>query len=196
VRKRASKCVAGYRAIHDDHVLSSVDNVVAAPQVEVVYRQLRAGLEASKAAPAAADFYYGEMEMRRRSARLGERLLLNLYKWVGGYGVRPLRPFFFYMALLLGTAGLGAMANQRHDSWFTVRCSQVEIAQCQGPKADVRSTRFGRVLVAVARNSISLLSAPDDGLKPMGSALLLVERFGSITLLGLAAIGVRSKVQR
>jgi hypothetical protein len=62
-------------------------------QVEAIYRQLRAALEASKAAPAAADFYYGEMEMRRRSSACPsfDRLLLAIYKCTSGYGLRAWR---------------------------------------------------------------------------------------------------------
>ncbi len=66
------------------------------------YRALRKGLEDRRDEPGAADFYYGEMEMRRHatgalhqpgrlnSAR-GERLLLSLYWLVSGYGLRASR---------------------------------------------------------------------------------------------------------
>jgi uncharacterized protein YjbI with pentapeptide repeats len=36
-------------------------------QIAAIYRALRSGVEARKDAPGAADFYYGEMEMRRHS---------------------------------------------------------------------------------------------------------------------------------
>lgn len=71
---------------------------VDANTVEGVYRQLRTSLEASKAYSAAADFYYGEMEMRRMAAARPsiDRGLIALYKVTSGYGVRasraPLRP--------------------------------------------------------------------------------------------------------
>ena len=42
-----------------------------AAALELAYRQLRVGLEASKAAPAAADFYFGELEARRRARGRG-----------------------------------------------------------------------------------------------------------------------------
>ena len=36
-----------------------------APEIAGIYRDLRKGLEDVKNEPGAADFYYGEMEMRR-----------------------------------------------------------------------------------------------------------------------------------
>lgn len=42
-------------------------------EIAAVYRSLRKGLEDSKDEPGAADFYYGEMEMRRNASRLAVR---------------------------------------------------------------------------------------------------------------------------
>jgi hypothetical protein len=60
---------------------------VEAEQVADLYRALRKGREDGKDAPGAGDFYYGEMEMRRRSAPLGERWILWFYWLVSGYGL-------------------------------------------------------------------------------------------------------------
>jgi hypothetical protein len=56
-------------------------------------RALRKGREDNGDSPGAADFYYGEMEMRRRDqhASLAERLLIWSYWLVAGYGLRALR---------------------------------------------------------------------------------------------------------
>jgi hypothetical protein len=40
---------------------------VDAERLSVIYRSLRKSLEDAKNEPGAADFYYGEMEARRRS---------------------------------------------------------------------------------------------------------------------------------
>ncbi|WP_018383450.1 pentapeptide repeat-containing protein [Wenjunlia vitaminophila] len=58
-----------------------------------VYRHLRKSLEDSKNEPDAADFYYGECEMRRHDTErpTGERALLFLYWAVSGYGLRASR---------------------------------------------------------------------------------------------------------
>ena len=90
--------------------------------VASIYRSLRKALEDHKDGPSAADFYYGEMGMRRltppladtslsgRLSSLGERLILQLYWLVSGYGLRASRAF----GALLVTVLLFAVA---FDLW-------------------------------------------------------------------------------
>ncbi len=61
--------------------------------VSATYRSLRKALEDSKDEPGAADFYYGEMEMRRLASRpiSVERCLLTAYWLIAGYGLRAWR---------------------------------------------------------------------------------------------------------
>jgi hypothetical protein len=61
--------------------------------IAVIYRALRKGREDEGNAPGAADFYYGEMEMRRHDegTNRAERLTIWLYWLVSGYGLRGLR---------------------------------------------------------------------------------------------------------
>lgn len=82
-----------------------------AAQVAWTYRRLRQGLEKRANEPGAADFYYGEMEMRRRdaSAPYAERVLIWLYWLVSGYGLRAMRSVLLLSALIL----LGAMGLNR-----------------------------------------------------------------------------------
>ena len=58
-----------------------------------LYRQLRKAQEDAKNEPGAADFYYGEMEMRRhaRTTPAAERAIIWLYWLLSGYGLRALR---------------------------------------------------------------------------------------------------------
>jgi hypothetical protein len=58
-------------------------------RLAALYRQLRKAQEDAKNEPGAADFYYGEMEMRRHAttAHPGERVLLFLYWLTSGYGL-------------------------------------------------------------------------------------------------------------
>ena len=58
-----------------------------------LYRQLRKAQEDAKNEPGAADFYYGEMEMRRhaRTTPAAERGIIWLYWLISGYGLRALR---------------------------------------------------------------------------------------------------------
>ena len=62
-----------------------------AQEIASVYRALRKGREDAKDEPGAADFYYGEMEMRRAAASGWERALLTLYWLLSGYGLRASR---------------------------------------------------------------------------------------------------------
>jgi uncharacterized protein YjbI with pentapeptide repeats len=74
-----------------------------AERIARVYRALRKGREDNKDEPGAADFYYGEMEMRRKARRRRketgsakrtsriEWLVLWAYKLVSGYGLRSSR---------------------------------------------------------------------------------------------------------
>lgn len=75
---------------------------LGALQVASVYRDLRRSLEAKSDMPGAADFYYGEMEMRRwdkgRSAI--ERFLVSCYWLTCGYGLRPGRALLVWFALV------------------------------------------------------------------------------------------------
>jgi hypothetical protein len=79
-------------------------DVLAPGQIAALYRALRKGREDAKDEPGAADFYYGEMEMRRRARRHSadnldgqssaasrgrmERGILTAYWLVSGYGLR------------------------------------------------------------------------------------------------------------
>ena len=80
-------------------------------EIADIYRELRKGREDKKDEPGAADFYYGEMEMRRHSAPLAERAILWFYWMVSGYGLRASR------ALI----ALAATIVDRCDSPQTVR---------------------------------------------------------------------------
>ena len=68
---------------------------VGALQIASVYRELRRGLEAKSDVSGAADFYYGEMEMRRHAKETSywERAIVWLYWAFSGYGLRERRPF-------------------------------------------------------------------------------------------------------
>lgn len=85
-----------------------------AAQVASIYRDLRRSLEAKSDMPGAADFYYGEMDMRRWShgRPLMERLLLWFYWITCGYGLRPGRALFGWLLLVAS----GAWAFHRFGS--------------------------------------------------------------------------------
>ena len=87
-----------------------------------LYRALRKALEDRKDEPGAADFYYGEMEMRRQGSgkthhattrRAGDRAehaILTLYWLLAGYGLRASRALTAY-ALTIGPAAVRSPAG-------------------------------------------------------------------------------------
>jgi hypothetical protein len=182
-------------AATDAHLDSVQDRPVSYKQVEAVYRQIRSGLEASRATSDAADFYYGELEMRRLGARRvsAERLLLTPYKWLGGFGVRALPPLLSYLATVVGTSVL----LWRRPGWFatTAITSAGAGADSEG-RGGLAFTHLDSVFAFVVRNSISVFTTPVDGLTALGTVLLVAERFASIAMLGTAVLAIRSRVHR
>jgi len=101
-------------------------------EIAGIYRDLRKGLEDAKDEPGAADFYYGEMEMRRLAARRRlhrdngdgeaggrrpswtERRLLDVYWAVSGYGLRAWRALTALAILLVGCAALLTLPTFAH----------------------------------------------------------------------------------
>lgn len=78
--------------------------VMAGPSaIAPVYRYLRKALEDGKDEPGAADFYYGEMEMRRldQTRPKMERSLIAAYWAISGYGLRASRAVCALMAVML-----------------------------------------------------------------------------------------------
>lgn len=71
-----------------------------------MYRELRKGREDAKEELGAADFYYGEMAMRRQAARGVERWLLTGYWAVSGYGLRASRAVAAFLIVVVVFAGL------------------------------------------------------------------------------------------
>jgi hypothetical protein len=157
-------------------------------QIAGIYRELRKGREDNKDEPGAADFYYGEMEMRRqrdgqprqedktRAARAiprAERWVVWSYWLVAGYGLRASRAL---VALALTTALLGAVSL---DLW--------------GFRPD-RS--YGRALLFALESSISLLRAPEAKLTAGGEVIQIALRLAGPLFFGLALVSLRGRVKR
>lgn len=79
-----------------------------ADRIAKAYRALRKGREDNKNEPGAADFYYGEMEMRKEAATGFDRVLLPAYWMTSGYGLRAWRS----LAALAVTVALFAWGFQ------------------------------------------------------------------------------------
>ncbi|MFD5245441.1 pentapeptide repeat-containing protein [Amycolatopsis sp. NPDC058340] len=142
-----------------------------------LYRQLRKAQEDSKNEPGAADFYYGEMEMRRHSPATpwSERVILHLYWLVSGYGLRALRALAT-LAVLIAVVSTSI--------WLG------------GFKT---TPAFGDTLIYVAQSTVSLdtkLASLPKELTPFGEVLRLVMRVLGPLLLGLTLLAVRNRVKR
>ncbi|TAJ09095.1 MAG: pentapeptide repeat-containing protein [Nitrospirae bacterium] len=72
-------------------------------ELEVAYRQIRQSFEDRRNYPQAGDFYYGEMEQRRkRSLEQGHLPLLTiLYMGLSGYGQKPARALLVLLGYLV-----------------------------------------------------------------------------------------------
>jgi hypothetical protein len=164
-----------------------------------LYRGLRKGREDSKDEPGAADFYYGEMEMRRFAAGWGaERLLLTAYWLSCGYGLRAWRAFAWLVALLVVGAVLFTSVGFDRSP---MRASQPDRVMPSGQLhyATVTPPHTAAVdgLKFAVDTSTSLLHTPSD--RPLtwaGSVTELALRFAGPLLLGLALLSLRGRVRR
>ena len=159
-------------------------------QITGLYRALRKGREDAKDEPGAADFYYGEMEMRRLArrpvhtvggTRVGdasrgrvERWILTAYWLVSGYGLRAWRA----VAWLAVVTALLAVAF--HFAGFTV------------PPLPVS---YWTSLLYAFRSTLSLTDNQVT-LTAWGQLFQAVLRLTGPVLLGLALLALRNRVKR
>jgi hypothetical protein len=147
-------------------------------QLTALYRTMRKGREDNKDEPGAADFYYGEMEMRRKAAATpaGERLILTVYWLVSGYGLRGLRALAW---LAIVTVGLAVLLQS--------------IGFNRGDPS------FRDALIYATQSTLSLASstkALTDRVSWAGEALRIVLRLTGPILLALAVLSVRNRIKR
>lgn len=189
---------------HPDPVLTPDPEDVAA-----LYRQLRKAFEDGKNEPGAADFYYGECEMRRHDTTgtpKGERRLLWAYWLLSGYGLRASRATGWLLTamtitvLLLMGFGLPthdpapASTGTLHGSQISLTTSSPAPALHGGwpqrmtwPRAE-KATR-------VAVNSVVFRSSGQN-LTTAGTYIEMASRLLEPTLLALAALAVRGRIKR
>ncbi|MFH8369375.1 hypothetical protein [Streptomyces sp. NPDC018031] len=191
--------------------LSDSDGIRRTPgpqHIAILYRELRKSFEDAKNEPGAADFYYGEMEMRRHSHRWreAERWLLQTYWLLSGYGLRASRAICWLLVamtitvLLMMGFGLpaeppkqtatGALPSQGGQVTFKI--------DKEDPKnpADNRFTgkRFEKAL-NVTLNSVVFRSSGQD-LTTAGGYIEMASRLSEPVLLALGILAIRSRVKR
>lgn len=139
-----------------------------------IYRSLRKADENAGNEAGAADFYYGEMEMRRASADCppSERLLLFLYWLVSGYGLRASRALVaLVITIFVFALGLRAWG-------FT------------------SPTTLTSALIYSTNATVSLLRAPQRDLTDTGQVMDIALRLIGPLLFGLILLAIRGRVKR
>ncbi|MDX2815742.1 pentapeptide repeat-containing protein [Streptomyces sp. PA03-5A] len=177
-------------------------------QLAPVYRALRKAFEDGKHEPGAADFYYGEMEMRRHADDIprSERGLLTGYWALSGYGLRAFRALAWLGAAMLLTivmlmaVGL-AQETPKQTATGTVPAGggkvtfEIDKDDPQNPTGKrFTGKRFEKSL-NVTLNSVVFRSSGQD-LTTTGTYIEMVSRLTEPVLLGLAVLAVRNRVKR
>jgi hypothetical protein len=187
---------------------AAVTDNVSPSVVAETYRALRKGLEDSRDAPGASDFYYGEMEMRRhdRTRTRAERGLLWVYWLVSGYGLRASRALVCLAGAMAATVvlllafGLPT-TDPVPQTQGTSRSGTVRLATTTPDPAltlpmrrRFSADRAGRAALVVV-NSVVFRSSGQNLTTP-GTVIEMLSRIGEPVLLGLAALAVRGRVKR
>ncbi|MEU9271917.1 hypothetical protein AB0E04_41910 [Streptomyces sp. NPDC048251] len=182
---------------------------VGPAQLAPVYRALRKSLEDGKNEPGAADFYYGEMEMRRHdhtATSRAERGLLHAYWMVSGYGLRALRALGWLAAAMLVTVvllmGFGLPGEDpKQEATGTVPPGggtftfEIEKHDPHNPTGNrFTGERFDKAL-NVTLNSVVFRSSGQD-LTTAGTYIEMTSRLMEPALLALAVLAVRGRIKR
>jgi uncharacterized protein YjbI with pentapeptide repeats len=178
------------RTVYEEHQLPAGGErrQQAAVRTARTYRALRKGREDNKDEPGAADFYYGEMEMRRKARRRRgqdrsvagtswwEWVILTLYWLVSGYGLRAWRA----LASLAVTAVVFAWGL---EAW-----------------GFDPAPGFGKSLLYSAESTTSLFRPPSvpkgSTLTDAGHVLQIGLRLLGPLFFGLALLALRGRVKR
>ncbi|MGR6998890.1 pentapeptide repeat-containing protein [Yinghuangia aomiensis] len=179
--------------------------------VAPVYRALRKAFEDGKNEPGAADFYYGEMEMRRHDhtdTSRAERIILPLYWALSGYGLRALRAFIWLcVAVTLTIFAMMLWGLPNTDPKPQVTGRQTTAGQdvrlvidnpepaLTGPYTRRFTMHRAEKATRVVVNSVVFRSSGQN-LTTLGTYIEMLSRFAEPVLLALTALALRSRVKR
>lgn len=144
-------------------------------KVAAIYRSLRKSREDSKDEPGGADFYYGEMEMRRIAASpiSAERWLLTSYWLFAGYALRAWRAFLgLSLTLAVGSLLLYQFGYIKHHAMNIITSGSLLL----------------EIVIGIAKSP--------SGLTQPGVLVLTVARFLMAAFLAMALVALRSRVKR
>jgi len=167
---------------------------------------LRKGREDNKDEPGAADFYYGEMEMRRHDPAKpkAERLVLLLYWLTSGYALRASRALAWLLGILvLATVLLAAVGLEQPATVSTVQATITgspphQTIRFQAPKASSAEQPFPARLGTAALVAVegAAFRTSEQQLTYVGRLIQAALRFTGPILLGLAVFSIRGRVKR
>ncbi|MFI5998560.1 pentapeptide repeat-containing protein [Streptomyces sp. NPDC051362] len=177
-------------------------------QLAPVYRALRKAFEDGKHEPGAADFYYGEMEMRRHATDIppSERRLLTAYWALSGYGMRASRALTWLGTAMVITIvllmGLGLpRGDPKQEATGIVPAGRGRVTFEIGKNDPLNPTgnrytgeRFEKAL-NVTLNSVVFRSADQD-LTTAGTYIEMTSRLLEPALLALAVLAIRGRIKR
>lgn len=210
---RRAGLLAGRRLMLAEEAVSlnqTGDDNLTAAELTDLYRGVRASIERGGDERRAGDLYYGEMQMRRRIAStVRERLTLNGYWALSGYGQRPWRPMATLAALValglvvLALIPVAATSSDRHQldirSLGTVASApvssyRIRVTPVEHHRRPSTSSLLMAELLAVGR-----LSPPEEVTESLGNGGKLVLDLLGVAgplLIVLALVSVRRRTQR
>jgi Pentapeptide repeats (9 copies) len=175
-------------------------------EIASVYRALRKGREDNKDEPGAADFYYGEMEMRRHDpTKLRvERLVLFLYWVVSGYALRASRALAWLLGVLvLATVLLAVMGLAQPVTTPSMEATITgtpphQTVRFQPPSVSPADRSLPARLATAALVAVegAVFRTSEQELTYRGRLIQAVLRFVGPILLGLAVLSIRGRVKR
>jgi uncharacterized protein YjbI with pentapeptide repeats len=192
-----------------------------AGEIATIYRGLRKGREDSKDEPGAADFYYGEMEMRRRArpasspglrGRLSlgaERAVLWIYWLTAGYGLRGGRAVICLLTLLVVFTPLFDLYGFRDRRRPFASAVQLDATyngkRLQPPEKIAFPPSLSDVTGGLqsveawnytAGTATALFGAPDAQLTQFGRTLRVALRLLGPLFIALALLSIRGRIKR
>jgi hypothetical protein len=193
----------------DGPVAASADarsEVLEPKEIASIYRALRKGREDAKDEPGAADFYYGEMEMRRQ--RRAKRAFENAADAHPsgksepkaeaasgdedrGQHDRPAERGILTLYWLV--SGYGLRASRALIALGVTVATLAVALDLWGFQSD---QDYGRALLFATESSISLLRAPTTRLTDAGEVVQIALRLAGPLFFGLALLALRGRVKR
>ena len=203
--ERAWRAEEGWKGWQAPAPRGEPDPPLRPPQIAALYRALRKGLEDSKDEPGAADFYYGEMEMRRHgAASRPERAVLWLYWAVSGYAMRAWRALTT-LALIIAVATVtiaaaGFAPPPPPPAQIQATPGGTQEPRYVQPPTPARPSFHDELLPALtysAESATVVFRGPEQ--RPVtfvGRWCQIVLRLLGPALLGLAVLSLRGRVKR